>query len=269
MVLRDAAGMVVDSLNYGRVVDPWAAEGYQGASPGSGCSAPAPGGGRGGGFGGRGGAVASAPASSGRYPDGNDTDSNCRDFQVQTGNALAADSAAGANNIKVGSVGGFSVGQTITIDSGANRETAVIAAVGTPGATTVGTATEAGATVIPVASAAGFSAGQTITIDSGANLETAVVASISGGGRGGRGGGGIGGPGGGRGAPGAGGATITVSAPLKTAHAAGVQVSGSGITLNAALTKAHASGAQVGGSGPTPGAPNQYARSGRGGRMGG
>ena len=29
MVLRDAAGLVVDSLNYGGLVDPWAAEGYQ------------------------------------------------------------------------------------------------------------------------------------------------------------------------------------------------------------------------------------------------
>ena len=34
MVLRDAAGLVVDSLNYGLLVDPWAAEGYQGTSPG-------------------------------------------------------------------------------------------------------------------------------------------------------------------------------------------------------------------------------------------
>ena len=34
MVLRDAAGLVADSLNYGGLVDPWAAEGYQGASRG-------------------------------------------------------------------------------------------------------------------------------------------------------------------------------------------------------------------------------------------
>ena len=32
MVLRDAAGLVVDSLNYGILVDPWAAEGYHGVS---------------------------------------------------------------------------------------------------------------------------------------------------------------------------------------------------------------------------------------------
>ena len=198
-------------------------------------------------------AASGAGTSRGRFPDGADTDSNCRDFLMQTATTLSADSAAGANNIKVASVADFGAGQTIIIDTGANRETAVIATVGTPGGTTVGTATEVGATVIPVASAAGFSAGQTITIDSGANHETAVVASVTGG-RGGRGGFG----GGGRGGPG--GATITVAAPLKIAHAVGAQVSGTGITLTAALTKAHDSGAQVAGSVPTPGAPNQYSR---------
>ena len=156
---------------------------------------------------------------------------------MQIATTLSAESAAAANNIKVASVADFAAGQTIVIDTGANRETAVIATVGTAGATTVGAATNAGATVIPVAGGAGFSAGQTITIDSGANRETAVVASTTGG---------------------RGGATITVAAPLTFAHAAGVQVSGSGITLTGALTKAHDSGAQVGGGGPTPGAPNQY-----------
>jgi non-reducing end alpha-L-arabinofuranosidase len=310
MVLRDAAGLVADSLNFGGLIDPWSAEGYQGGT-GSGCSAPAPSAGRGGFGGGRGGfgeTIGSMPSrSTGRFPDGADTDSNCRDFMVQTaGIAISTDSAAGAKNIKVDSVAGLNAGQTINIDSGENRETVVIATVGTAGATTVGTATEADATVIPVANTTGFSAGQTITIDSGSNLETAVVASVSGGGRGGRGG-----PGGGFGAPGAaapavrgtgaaaagepnlargamagtgrggmmgggmmggrggtGVASITVSASLKFAHAAGVQVSGSGITFTTALTKSHAIGAQVGGTGPTPGAANQYARSSQGGRRG-
>ena len=126
------------------------------------------------------------------------------------------------------------------IDTGANLETAVIATVGTAGATTVGAATDAGATVIPVASAIGFSDGQTITIDSGANSETAVVASVPAGRV--------------RRLP------ITVSAPLKPAHAAGAQVSGTGITLTSALTRAHASGAQVTDNVPTPGAPNHYHR---------
>jgi len=254
MVLRDAAGLVVDSLNYGGLVDPWAAEGYQAASGAgqTGCSAPSPGAGRGGfggGFGGRGPATATPNRSAGRFPDGADTDSNCRDFLLQTATTLSANSAADANNIKVASVADFSAGQTIIIDTDANRETAVIATVGTAGATTARTNTDVGAVVIPVANAAGFSTGQTITIDSGANRETAVVASIIGGFRGFSGG---------RGGPGA--ATITVAAPLAMAHAVDAQVSGSGITFATALTRPHESGAQVAGNLPTPGAPNQYYR---------
>ena len=249
VVLRDAAGLVVDSLNYGGLVDPWAAEGYQAGSGAgqSGCSVTAPGAGRGGG--GFGGPAGPAPNRSvGRFPDGLDTDSNCTDFLLQSATTLSAASAAGATNIKVTSVADFAAGQTIMIDTGANLQTAVIATIGTAGATTVGANTNAGATVLPVASGAGFTTGQTITIDSGANQETAVIAATTGGGRGGRGGG-----------PGAG-ATITVAAALKSAHAAGAQVSGSGITLTAALTQTHASGAQVAGSIPTPGAPNKYYR---------
>ena len=254
MVLRDAAGLVVDSLNYGGLVDPWASEGYQATSGAgqSGCRVPSPGSGRGGGgFGGPGASAAGAPhRSAGRFPDGIDTDSNCNDFLLQSASTLSAASAAGANNIKVAGVADFAAGQTIMIDAGENLETAVIATVGTAGATTVGADTAVGATVIPVAVGAGFSVGQTITIDSGANQETAVVASTTGGGRGG-----------GRGGPG-GGATITVAAPLTLAHAPGAQVSGTGITLTSALTRAHAGGAQVAGSVPTPGAPNQYYRKG-------
>jgi hypothetical protein len=242
MVLRDAAGLVVDSLNYGGLVDPWAAEGYQGASGAgqSGCRVPAPGAAFG-----FGPAVQAAPAinrSAGRFPDGLDSDSNCTDFLLQPATILAAPSAADTTNVKIASVADFEAGQTVMIDTGANIETAVIATVGTAGATTVGSGTGAGATVIPVVSAAGFRAGQTITIDTGANHETAVVASTTAG-RGGRGG-----------------ATITVSAPLQSAHAAGAQVSGSGITFTAPLTRAHATGAQIAASIPTPGAPNQYYR---------
>ncbi|GIH17830.1 arabinofuranosidase catalytic domain-containing protein [Rugosimonospora africana] len=70
MVLRDGQGHVVDSLNYGSLVDPWAAEGYQGTSGSgqSGCRVPAPG------------TANGAGRSAVRYPDGIDTDSNCTDF---------------------------------------------------------------------------------------------------------------------------------------------------------------------------------------------
>lgn len=132
---------------------------------------------------------------------------------------------------------GFGVGQTITIDAGEDVENAVIAAVGTAGATTVSTATSAGVTVLPVASGIGFGAGQTITIDSGASQETAVVVST------------MFGRGGGR---------ITVSAPLAWAHAGGAAVSGSGITLAAPLSKVHANGAQVAGVADAGAGPNRF-----------
>jgi hypothetical protein len=245
MVLRNAAGLVVDSLNYGNIVDPWAAEGYQGTSPGNGCSVPSPN--AGGGFVRRGGPVGPAPSrSAGRFPDGADTDSNCHDFLVQTAITLSTDSAAGANNLKVASVADLHPGQTIIIDAGANRENSVIATIGTAGGARIRNATDAGATSIPIANATGFSPGQTISVDSGTNSETAVVASVTGGSRGGRAG--FGNP------------VITISAPLTLAHAMDAEVSGSGITLATALTNAHASGAPVASNLPTPGAPNQFAR---------
>jgi non-reducing end alpha-L-arabinofuranosidase len=239
MVLRDDAGLVVDSLNYGLLVDPWAAEGYQarsGAGEG-GCRVPVPVVGRGG----FGGGVFAVNRSAGRYPDGQDADSNCTDFLMQPATTLAAASAPGINNIKVSSVADFEAGQTIVLDTGASLETAVIATVGAAGATTVGAATAAGTAVIPVANSTGFSEGQIIAIDSGPTQETAVVVSISR-------------------AFGPAGSTITVAAPLKFAHAAGVPVSGTGITLTNALSKPHDSGAQVVSNIPTPGAPNRYYR---------
>ena len=234
IVLHDPSGLVVDSLNYGGLADPWAAEGYQATSgPGqSGCYSPAPGATLGFGPADAGGVNSSA----GRFPDGTDTGSNCSDFLTQAAAAILASSDPGATNIKVASVSGFKAGQTISIDTGPKHETAVISIVGSAGATTVGAATVVGATVLPVAGTIGFSDGQRITIDSGADSETAVVTSVRR----------------------FGATTITVSAPLTHAHAVGVQISGTGITLTSGLTQAHAIGAQVSDDVPTPGAPNQY-----------
>ena len=238
MVLRDAAGRVVDSLNYGLMADPWAAEGYQAASGAgeSGCRAPSPGPGRGG-FAGRGSPTTEFNRSVSRFPDGADTDSNCADFVLPPTTSLPAGAAAGASNIKVASVADFVPGQSITIDTGANVETAVIATVGTAGATTAGAATEPGATLIPLGGPAGFTAGQTVGIDHGANAETAVVTGITGG---------------------RGGISIAIAAPLAHAHASGTEISGTGITLTAPLTKPHPGGALVASDLPTPGAPNKY-----------
>lgn len=187
--------------------------------------------------------------SAGRYPDGADSDYNCRDFQLQNTITLAAPAAAGSNNIKVGSVADFSIGQKIIIGRGTNSEIAIIAAVGTAGATTVGTAIAAGRKVILVAGVEGFNTGQTITIDNGTKSETSVVASIA--------------PGRRRFGPGGFNIpmdTITVAAPLTKAHAVGAQVSGSGITLTAPLTMVHDNGTQIASNVPTPGEPNQYFR---------
>jgi hypothetical protein len=86
MVLRDAAGLVVDSLNYGGLVDPWAAQGYQAASGSgrSGCSVTSPAAGRGGRRGAPAPATGAPNRSASRTSDGVDTDSNCDDFKLQT-----------------------------------------------------------------------------------------------------------------------------------------------------------------------------------------
>jgi uncharacterized protein (DUF2345 family) len=61
------------------------------------------------------------------------TDANCTDFTAQATATLMIASPAGASNIKVSSVEGFSAGQKVLVDSGANLEDAVIVTVGTAG----------------------------------------------------------------------------------------------------------------------------------------
>jgi hypothetical protein len=72
MVLRNTRGVASDSLNYGGLVDPWLAEGYQGKSGTGqeGCFVAAPG------------TAGGAGTSAIRSPDGTDTDSNCTDFMT-------------------------------------------------------------------------------------------------------------------------------------------------------------------------------------------
>lgn len=251
IVLRDASGNVVDGLNYGLLVDPWAAEGYQAASGAgkSGCFVPAPVSFRG--F--RPGQTTppdQPDLSAGRFPDGFDSDFNCNDFLVQSSTTMLTASKAGSDNIKVSGVADFVNGQKVIIGAGANSETAVIAIVGTAGSTTLGTAAEAGAKSLAIANAEGFIAGQSVIVDDGTNRETATVASVTVVRR----------------RMGGGGAattpmdTLTLTAPLKKAHLSGVQVSGTGITLARPLTKSHESGTPVTGGLPTPGGPNQFTR---------
>lgn len=184
--------------------------------------------------------------SVGRFPDGADTDSNCSDFFLQSTTSLQVSAAKGSENIKVASVPNLSAGQQIIIGDGNGCETAVIAEVGTSGATTVSAATKPDATAIPVVGVEGFSVGQNITIDSGNKLEKAVIALVVPSRR--RFGRTDNSPS----------DTIKVVTPLTLAHDLGAQISGSGISLTTALTNTHDKGAQVAGSVPTPGKPNQY-----------
>ena len=245
MVLRNASGLVVDSLNYGGIIDPWAVKGYQAASgPGQGgCYVLAPSYAEG--FRAPAAAAAATNTSVGRYPDGADTDSNCIDFRTQTSAPLSAAASAGATNIKLANVTGFDVGKTVTIDQGSDAETRVIAGVGTAGATTLSNLISAGMTVLNVADAMSFKDGQHIGVGAGANFEEAIVKTT-----------GV--------IPvwRSGADTITVTAPLTYAHEAGAQVSGSGITLTTALKRRHVEGVQVYGEAPTPGGPNDYSKRG-------
>jgi hypothetical protein len=245
ILLRDAAGNVVDGLNYGGVADPWSAEGYQAASGAgeSGNSVTTP-------FAMRGfrPSTGNQPnRSAGRFPDGFDTDNNSRDFILQNPVSILGSVAAGSGNIKVSAASDLSIGQKIIIDAGTSKsESAVVAIVGTPGGTTLNAATKSGLKVIPVAGLEGFTAGQTITIDCDADVEAAVVASLM--------------PA--RRRPGSNGPadSLRLAMPLTRDHVAGAQVSGSGITLVSPLTKAHDNGAIVTGNLPTPGEPNLYTR---------
>lgn len=248
MVLRDAVGNVVDGLNYGEIVDPWASEGYHGISGAGelGCYTESPA--LEGGTSGRNSSPSSLPMKSvGRYPDGTDNDSNCNDFKLHNTISLTLPSKAGTNNIKVSSVADFRIGQKVIVGID-DYEIAKITLIGSAGGTLVNAIVEAGDTIIPVESIEGFSAGQKITLGNGSNQETVVVES----------------------------ATdlrrfwwrprtddgpstfVTVTKPVFYKHDVGEEVVGSGITFSRPLSRAYKKGDQVSSGTPTPGSPNQY-----------
>jgi hypothetical protein len=250
MVLRDAAGHVVDSLNYGDVVDPWASGGFRGAAgKAATCHAdtpgiPAP----------RSwerplagipfsGAVAEVDAtqgSTGRYPDGQDSDRDCDDFvtaaSIRTGGAVA-----GATRIDVATTGRLVPGQTVVLDAGADAETLTVATVGSQGITRTSAAAEQGATVVRVDDPHPFAVGQALIIGRGADEETGVVAAVDTAWRAGK---------------------LTLAAPLAHAHDAGATVAGTGIAFTGPLAKSHPVGTVMTATGDlaTPGAPNRHVR---------
>ena len=193
---------------------------------------------------GQGGCIAVVPPpagnglrSLGRFPDGEDQDSLCRDFRTQPGAALPVGAEAGSETLRVTSVNGFAAGQKVVIDAGANRETAMVAAVGAAGAGTMTAAAEAGANLVVVTAGGGFQAGQTVSVGRGAEAETVAVASA---------------------ANSRAGTRLTLAGKLGRAHAAGTVVAGSGITLTGKLGRTHAAGSGVVAGESTAGAANEF-----------
>ncbi|HEY1517525.1 MAG TPA: glycoside hydrolase family 3 C-terminal domain-containing protein [Solirubrobacteraceae bacterium] len=144
--------------------------------------------------------------------------------------ALAAPASAGDTNIKVESTGGMAVGAKLTIDPDGTPETVTVTSVGVGPSTfapTLAAAANPGDTNIKVNFTFGVTAGDVVRIDSGANVEFATIQSV--------------------GSSGAGGTGVTLTAPLKLAHAVGAAALdlGSGVTVTPALASAHAFGAPV------------------------
>ena len=250
MTLRNGKGLIVDAMNYGGLVDPWLAEGYHGDSGAGaeGAYAPVPQSGRGrGGFGAFGAApaapVAGPDLSTGRYPDGFDTDDNKLDFHTSQAMTIAAPVQAGQDNVKVTTVQGLSIGQVMYLGSGSTMEKVRIATIGTAGATTISADAAKNETKISVASAQGFQNGQTITIGSDSYVISAIQMTPRRGGWG-------------RPQQPAQPDVITIATGLKESVAAGSYLTGSGITLGAPVTVNHGAGDAFSASVATPGKPN-------------
>jgi hypothetical protein len=250
MVLRDAAGHVVDSLNYGDLVDPWASGGFRGAAgKAATCHADAPGipGVRTGQqalpgipFSGLGARIDATQGSTGRYSDGQDSDSDCTDFVTSVSVRTSA-TVAGSTSVQAVTVAPFSPGETVVIDAGDNAETLTVATVGSPGITRASAPADKGATVVRVDDPRQFAVGQTVVIGSGADEEKSVVVAVDTTWRAGK---------------------LTLKEPLALAHDTGTGVSGTGITFTHPITKSHPAGAlmTVTGDLATPGAANNYVR---------
>ena len=149
-------------------------------------------------------------------------------INVSTGPWL--DFPAGTTNLPVHVADGFAVGDRIGIDLGGQYqyEVATVTAVGKAATqTTLAASTTPGATSIKLAALANVSAGDTLTIGTGQRMERAVVAAV--------------------GTPGAEGTGVTLTAPLKLPHTAGIDVWGrsTGISFAPATRFAHRSGDAV------------------------
>jgi hypothetical protein len=93
---------------------------------------------------------------------------------------LARAASAGDSNVKVASVSPFTVGKQMTVDAGANTETATVTAIGTAAATTTSLVApaSAGDTNINVASVGGYTVGSPLMIDTGSGAETTTISTV-------------------------------------------------------------------------------------------
>jgi hypothetical protein len=245
---------VVDSLNYGDLVDPWASGGFRGAAgKAATCHAGAPGiaGQRswdralpGIPFSGATEVVDATQGSTRRYPDGQDSDSDCTDFVTSASSRTGA-AAAGATNVKVVTAAPFSPGRTVVIDAGGDAETLTVATVGSAGITRASMPADKGANVVRVDDPRQFAVGQAVVIGSGADEETGVVAAVDTAWRAGK---------------------LTLEKPLTRAHETGTSVSGTGIAFTGPLTKSHPAGTLMTAADDvaTPGVANHGVRRGIG-----
>jgi beta-glucosidase len=143
---------------------------------------------------------------------------------------LAAPASAGDTNIKLESTGGVTPGAKLTVDPGGAAETVTVTSVGSAPsafAPTLVVAASPGDTNIKVNFTFGMTAGDVVRIDTGSNVEFATIQTV--------------------GSSGAGGTGITLTAPLRLAHAVGTPALdlGAGVTVTPALTGAHGYGAPV------------------------
>lgn len=136
MTLYDSEGNVVDCLNWGTVVNPMLAEGFQGQSGweeygnyihlkvendnrGWGRNPNAP-------------DMQNPDLSAGRYPDGSDSDDNMKDFSFQLSVNLYEAAPAGAQSVVLTDTDALRIGHVLYVGSGENREIAKVALIGKP-----------------------------------------------------------------------------------------------------------------------------------------
>lgn len=136
MTLYDREGNVVDCLNWGTVVNPMLAEGFQGQSGweeygnyihlkvenenrGWNRNPNAP-------------YYENPDLSAGRYPDGSDTDDNMKDFRFQLSVNLYEEAPAGSQTIVITDTRDLRIGHILYINEGERREIAKVALIGEP-----------------------------------------------------------------------------------------------------------------------------------------